>query len=232
MKRNITRILFGIVLVMTAVAVFGNSIGWWTVQDFDGWWTVFLIVPGLAGLISYGFNVGSTCLVLIGAWLLARAQGWIPSPVADSMVWVLILLLIGFKLIFGGFRSKRVPTAPVIFDGIKGANDNSNTVNYTAVFGSVEVSNNSQTLCGGNVTAIFGGATLDLRNAVPIDGAVIEANAVFGGLEIYAPKNCRLQVTGVPFLGGFECKAQRPVDMTLPLLVVRYSSVFGGVEVK
>ncbi len=232
MRKNITRTLFGIVLVATAVAVFGNSIGWWTVQDFDGWWTVFLIVPGLAGLISYGFNWGSTCLVVIGAWLLARAQGWIPSAVADSMVWALILLLIGFNLIFGGFRRKRVPTAPVIFDGVKGASDSSNMVNYTAVFGSVEVSNNSLTLCGGNLTAIFGGAVLDLRQAVPVDGAVIEANAVFGGVQIFAPQNCRIQVTGVPFFGGCECKVQRPNDASLPLLVIKYTSVFGGVEIK
>lgn len=227
-----TRILFGVVLVVAAVVVFGNSVGWWNVQDFDGWWTVFLIVPGLAGLISYGFNVGSTCLVLLGIWLLADAQDWIPAPVADSLIWVLILLLIGLKLIFGSFRRGKVPTAPVIFDGVRGASDSSNTVNYSAVFGSVEVSNNSLTLCGGNVTAIFGGAVLDLRQAVPIDGAVIEANAVFGGVEIFAPQNCRLQVNGVPFFGGCGSKAQRPNDMSLPLLIIKYTSVFGGVEIK
>lgn len=232
MRRNITRVLFGVVLVAAAVVVFGNSLGFWNITDFSGWWTVFLIVPGLAGLISYGFNIGSTCLVLIGTWLLARAQGWIPSRVADSMVWVLILLLIGLKLIFGSFGRHKVPTGPVILDGVKGANDNSNTVNYTAVFGSVEVANNSLSLCGGNISAVFGGATIDLRQAVPIDGAVVEANAVFGGVKLFVPANCRLQVTGMPFLGGCECTAQRPSDPSLPLLIIRYTSVFGGVEIR
>lgn len=231
MKKNITRTLFGIVLIVTAAVVFGNAVGWWTVQNFDGWWTVFLIVPGLAGLIGYGFNIGSTCLVVIGTWLLAREQGWLPTPLANSLVWVLILLLIGLKLIFGGFRGTRVPTVPVVFNGVKGANDSSNTLNYTAIFGSVAVANNSLTLCGGNVTTIFGGATLDLRQAIPVDGALIEANSVFGGIKIYAPLNCRIQVTGVPFFGGCECKAQRPNDPSLPLLTIKYSSVFGGVEI-
>lgn len=220
------------VLIMAAVIVFGNSVGLWTVQDFDGWWTIFLIVPGLAGLISYGFNIASTCMVVIGTWLLARAQGWIPQGVADSLVWVVILVLIGLKLIFGGVRSHKVPHAPVILDGIKGANDASNTANYTAVFGSVEVANNSPTLCGGNISAVFGGASIDLRQAVPVDGAVLEVNAVFGGVDVFAPVNCRLQVTGVPFLGGCECTAQRPNDPSLPMLTIRYTAVFGGVEIK
>lgn len=232
MRKDITRVLFGILLIGAAVIVLGNSAHWWSIADLDGWWTVFLIVPGIAGLISYGFNLWSTCLVILGGWLLARAQGWITSEVADSMFVVIIMVLIGLKLIFGSFRRNRVPSAPVIFDGVKVANDRSNTVNYSAVFGSVQVSNNSMTLCGGTVSGIFGGVTLDLRGAVPVDGAVIEANAVFGGVEIFAPQNCRIQISGVPFFGGCECTAQRPNDEALPLLIIKYSSVFGGVEIK
>jgi len=232
LRRNISRSLFGIILICAAVAVFGNSLGWWIVDDFNGWWTLFLIIPGIAGLVSYGFNIGSACMVLIGAWLLAREQNWISSPLANSMIWVVILMLIGLKLIFGSFRGNKVPNSPVMFDGIKDANDSSNTVNYSAIFGSVEVSNNSLSLCGGSVSAIFGGAGLDLREAVPVDGAVIEANAIFGGVVIYAPKNCRIQINGIPFFGGCNCKAQRPNDAALPLITIKYSCVFGGVEVK
>lgn len=232
MRRNITRVLFGAVLITAAVVLFGNSLGWWSFTDFSGWWTIFLILPGLAGLISYGFNIGSLILVVIGTWLLARAQGWLLPQVADNMIWVAILLLIGLQLIFGSFRRRRAPSAPVILDGVKGANDSSNSVNYTALFGSVEVANNSPSFCGGNVSAIFGGATVDLRQAIPIDGAVLEVNAVFGGVKIFAPVNCRLQVTGMPFLGGCECTAQRPNDPSLPLLVIRYTSAFGGTEIR
>lgn len=232
MRRNTTGIMFGVVLVAAAVVIFGNSVGFWNVQNFDGWWTMFLIIPGLAGLVSYGFNIGSTCLVVVGAWLLARAQGWLPYQVADSLVWVIVLLLIGLKLIFGSTRRPKVPTAPVMFDGVKGAVDSGNTLNYSAIFGSVQVSNNSPALCGGTVTAVFGGAVIDLRGAIPVNGAVIEANGVFGGVEIYPPMQCRLQVNGVPFLGGCQCSAQRPMDPSLPLLTIRYTSVFGGVEIK
>lgn len=235
MRRNTTSVLYGIIFLAAAVVIFGNSVGWWTVQNYDGWWTVFLIVPGLAGLISYGFNVASTCMVLVGGWLLARAQGWFLPQMADSLVLVIIFLLIGLRLIFGGRvlrSSRKAPEAPVFFNDVKGAGDSSGTVNYSAVFGAVEVSNNSTALYGGTVSAIFGGAKLDLRNAVPVNGAVIEANAIFGGVELYVPLQCRIRLEGVPFLGGAGCKAQCPDDQSLPLLTVRYTAVCGGVELK
>lgn len=232
MKKNITRFLFGILFVAAAIILLGNSTGWWSITNFDGWWTVFLIVPGIAGLISCGFNFGSFILVLIGGWLLASEQHWIPEQVSRTIFPVVVLLFIGLELIFGTFRKRRVPTAPVILEGVRGASDNSNSVDYTAVFGSIEVSNNSLTLCGGDISAIFGGVTLDLRGAVPIDGAVIEANAVFGGIKILIPENCRIHVSGMPFLGGCQCYAHRPNDVSLPLLTIKYTSAFGGVEIR
>lgn len=232
MKKNITRFLFGILFILTAILLLGNSAGWWSITNFSGWWTFFLIVPGIAGLISCGFNLGSFCMVLIGGWMLASAQHWIPKAISDTILLVVILLLIGLELIFGSFKRRRVPSSPVILEGVHGASDTSNSVEYTAVFGSVDVSNNSTTLCGGSVSAIFGGVTLDLRGAVPVDGAMIETNAIFGGIKILAPENCRIHVSGMPFLGGCQCSAQRPNDMSLPLLTIKYTSVFGGVEIR
>lgn len=232
LRRNITRMLFGIVFVLAAVALLGNSLQWWQITSFDGWWTVFLIVPGLAAIISYGFSLWGAALVLIGGWFLASEQNWIPDRVNENIIWIVLLLLVGLRLIFGTIRGTKVPTAPVILDGIKGANDSTSTINYTTVFGSIEVSNNSQSLCGGTVSAAFGAAKIDLRGAVPIDGAVVQADAIFGGVEILVPQNCRIAVHGFPFFGGGECKAVRSNDPSLPLLTIKYTSVFGGVEVK
>lgn len=232
MRKNATRILFGLVLVGAAVLLFGNSIGWWDVKNFSGWWTVFLIVPGIAGIISYGFSIWNCCLVLVGVWFLACKQGWMPPEIQQNMIWIVILLIAGLGLIFGSFRKKKVHEDTVVFDDIKGAHDANSTANYSAVFGGVEVANNSQSFCGGSVNAVFGSATLDLRRCTPVDGAVLEAHAVFGGIEIFVPGNCRLRVEGVPVFGGMDNRAMNPEDPSLPLLMVKYVSVFGGVEIR
>jgi len=232
LRRNITRMLFGVVFVLAAIALFGNAMQWWQITNFNGWWTVFLIVPGLAAIIGYGFSLWGAALVLIGGWFLADAQGWIPPQVSSSIIWIVILLLVGLRLIFGTVRGSKVPNSPVILDGVKGASDSSSTINYSTVFGGIEVANNSPSLCGGTVSAAFGGAKIDLRGATPVDGAVLQADAIFGAVEIWAPQNCRIAVNGFPFFGGGECKAVRSNDPSLPLFTIKYTSVFGGVEVK
>ncbi len=233
MRKSITSVLFGMAFLVAAAVLLGNVVGIWDVWNFNGWWTMFLIIPGIAGLISSGFNLPSMCLTLIGTWLLARAQGWLPAYVADHLVWVLVLAFIGLYLIFGsGRRWNRRPADTVVFDGVRGANDDRNSINYSAVFASAEVSNHSGALCGGTVSGIFGSVNLDLRDAVPIDGAVVEANAVLGSVSILVPQNCRLRVGGTPFLGGCECIAQRPENPSLPLLTIRFTSVLGSVKIQ
>lgn len=232
MRRNITRVLFGIVFVLAAVLLFGDAMQWWKITNFNGWWTVFLIVPGLASIIGYGFSLWGAALVLIGGWFLADAQHWIPPQVSSSIIWIVLLLLVGLRLIFGTLRRPKMPDGPVILDGVKGACDSSSTVNYSTVFGGIEVANNSPSLCGGTVSAAFGAVKIDLRGAVPVDGAVLQADAIFGGVEILVPQNCRISVKGFPFFGGADCKAVRSNDPSLPLLTIKYTSVFGGVEIK
>jgi hypothetical protein len=62
----------------------------------------------------------------------------------------------------------------------------------------------------------------------------VEANAVFGGVEIWAPDNWDVVVHGAGILGGFEDKTHRPPDdgVPRPRLIIRGSAVFGGVVVK
>lgn len=84
-----------------------------------------------------------------------------------------------------------------------------------------------------DATAIFGGVTLDLREARIDDTATVDAFAFFGGVDILVPRGWRVAVTGTPILGGFEDKTRYddflPPDA--PVLTVDGLAVFGGVTV-
>lgn len=99
------------------------------------------------------------------------------------------------------------------------------------MFGGVEAASDCKALRGGKLSAIFGGVELDLRSAGVLNGAVIEAVSVFGGIDIQPPPGCRIQLVGVPVFGGASSKAPQTNDESLPLLTIRYTAIFGGVEI-
>jgi hypothetical protein len=88
------------------------------------------------------------------------------------------------------------------------------------------------------VEAVFGGLELDLSGAAittPDRRAVLEANAVFGGIEIRIPRTWRVERESAAVFGGFDDKTVPPrpePGFEPPTLVIRGSAVFGGIEVK
>lgn len=85
------------------------------------------------------------------------------------------------------------------------------------------------------LTAIFGGITLYLRDAVPApDGASVNATSAFGGIELLVPRGWRVSVRCVLIFGGVEDKTDRaqPAADDAPALHVDAVCVFGGVEIK
>ena len=85
------------------------------------------------------------------------------------------------------------------------------------------------------LTAIFGGITLDLRDARPApEGASINATAAFGGIDILVPKGWRISVRSTPIFGGLDDRTDRsqPLAADAPTLHVDAVSIFGGVALK
>jgi uncharacterized protein DUF1707/cell wall-active antibiotic response 4TMS protein YvqF len=84
------------------------------------------------------------------------------------------------------------------------------------------------------IVAFFGGATLDLGQAqVEGSDALITVFALLGGVDITAPPNIPLQLSGLSLLGGRSDK--RPAGTPLPgapLVRVRVFAVLGGLNVK
>ncbi len=102
-----------------------------------------------------------------------------------------------------------------------------------AMFGGTTTRILSEHLTGATATAVFGGVTLDLREARIDDEATVDAFALFGGVEVLIPKRWRLALSGTPIFGGVEDKTSPdtmlPTDA--PVLIVNAKAVFGGVVI-
>jgi predicted membrane protein len=70
------RKLFGLILVVLGTLFLLQK---FEVFDFniffDGWWTLFLIVPALMSMSKQGMTTGNSVLLIIGVVLFLREQG-------------------------------------------------------------------------------------------------------------------------------------------------------------
>ncbi|MBA7485214.1 hypothetical protein ES707_20752 [subsurface metagenome] len=91
--------------------------------------------------------------------------------------WPVILIIIGFSLFFRGHEFKYWAKAKI---------SNKDEIDGTAIFAGYEKKIESKSFKGGKITAMFGGAEIDLREAeLDENGATISAFAAFVGVWIY-----------------------------------------------
>ncbi len=108
-----------------------------------------------------------------------------------------------------------------------------------AVWSSTRRASSAQHFEGGDITAIMGGAQLDLRLAAIPAGrdAVIDVTTVMGGVELFVPAHWEVSTPIMPFLGAVEDERLPPIQTDaarLPQgrLVIRGFVLLGGLHIK
>ena len=239
MRSVLQRIFFGVVLLAVALIIFANGVFGLNIPiSFEGWWTLFLIIPGIAGIIAEGVRFWNFVITIVGLSLLAQAQGWLPERLSGAVFWAGILIIVGLWLIIGAFRPRRSS------DGyhrhhhhrIQYHNNAYEDVNeypdYIAVFSSHDTKNTSKSFRGGKITAVFGGASIDLREMQLAEDATLEVSAVFGGVEVILPTDLPIKMSSTPVFGGIDNSASNPSKVEGKYtLFIKGAAVFGGIEI-
>ena len=226
--KNLSRILWGIVLIFIGVIWGLNRTG---VADinifFDGWWTLFIIIPCFIGLFKENEKTGNFIGLLIGVALLLACQNIIDFHLIWKLAFPTILVIIGVSLIFKDTIGGKVNSE------IKKLNEKRNGENgYCATFAGQNVNFDGQNFTGADLTAVFGGLKCDLRNAIIDSDVVINASSTFGGIEIYVPSNVKIKIKSTSLFGGVSNKANTKTDENSHTIYINGTAVFGGVEIK
>lgn len=232
MNKNYSRFVWGIAFILLGIIFTGNVLNLWSIDVFfPGWWTLFLIVPGLVSILKDGFNTGNMFLIILGLFLLFDRLDLISSRILWRLIGPLVLIAIGISIIASPFKKK------VINDtGFKESQsfkyDETNYPHYKTILGGGDFKNNCQNLKGIVADAILGGLDIDLRDAKITEDIVFELNAVLGGIDIFIPDNVDVEIiSGIPVLGGFEHKI-KTVTPGAPKIRIKYVAVLGGIEIK
>lgn len=68
---------FGLLLLLIGVIILLNAFNIIPINIFfDGWWTLFLIIPALMSMSRQGVTAGNVILLILGVGFLLREQGW------------------------------------------------------------------------------------------------------------------------------------------------------------
>ena len=94
-------IIWGLLFIIVGIIVFTNSFGITNITIFfDGWWTLFIIIPCFIGLIKDDDKTGNLIGLLIGIVLLLCCQNVLSFALAGKLIIPVALVLIGLSFIF------------------------------------------------------------------------------------------------------------------------------------
>lgn len=225
MRSRFASVLWGIVFIAVGIFYAGDSFNLWEFRlFFDGWWTLFIIIPCLISIVENGFGTGNIVGLAIGILFLLSSQGIVNSRIVGKLIFPAILILIGIKIIFRDNFSKNVK---------KNLNININRegrLEYTSIFsGQKEIYPNQQ-FSGASILTIFGGMELDLRNAIINEDIVINSTSICGGVNILVPSNVNIKISSIPIFGGAANKARPCVNVNAPTIYINATCIFGGLD--
>ncbi len=224
--KKISSVLWGSVLVAAGVIFALNAMEITDVEVFfDGWWTLFIIVPCTVGLFTEREKTGNIIGLIVGVFLLLCCQ----SILSFSMLWKLlvpaIIVIVGLKMIFGGLFGNR---ANELLLKIKENGREAKT--GTAVFSGCDINFDREVFEGAELNAVFGGVKCDLRNAIVEKDCAISLTAIFGGIDIFIPENVNVKVNSNCIFGGISNKISAKKDA--PTIYINGTCLFGGAEIK
>ena len=225
MKKT-SSILWGIVLVALGL-VFGlNALGITDIDVFfDGWWTLFIIVPCGIGLFKEQEKTGNLIGLAIGIFFLLCCNDVLDFSIFRKLLIPAVVIIIGIKLIFGGAWDRK---ANDVFKRLK---DNGGAPKSAcATFSGCNLNYAGEVFDGAELTAVFGGIKCDLRSALIDKDCAIHATAIFGGIDILIPDHVTVKVKSTSLFGGISNKTtQKNGTVTL---YISGTCLFGGVDIK
>lgn len=219
MNQTIIRVASGLAVLLVGVGALLDGltiINFW--ETFRTWWPTLLIGAGLLIFLSdMKQYITALAFAVVGGVILLNNLDYVDINLWN-VIWPVVIIAIGLSIILNqtGKAHRNIRTQDL--DSI------------SAIFSGNDTSNKSQDYKGGKMTAVFGGITIDLRDAVIKDSATIEVFTVCGGIELKVPRNWHVKHSVFPILGGVESKAEGTEKG--PTLYINGTVALGGVEIK
>lgn len=237
MNSNKSNILWGLFLICLGIGFAGNAFHLWHFRIFfPGFWTLLLIIPCAVSISQKGPTTASILGLIIGILLLLSRQGILKGDIIGKLIFPLILVVIGIRIIVNSFSTNQIPQSNYNyhstsnFDATK--KEDKTLPSYTATFAFQSDNCNNQVFHGANVNATFGSVCLYLEDAIIKKDVVINCNASFGSITILLPSYVNIRISSTPIFGGVKNYHRESMAFDAPVVSIYAKSVFGNIEIR
>ena len=215
-------ILAGVLLILHRLNVLNVDI------FFNGWWTLFIIIPSFIGLLTDKDKLSNLFVLLIGVFLLLGVNNIIDINLLLKLIFPIILIFIGLSIIFNNINNKDIDK------DIREINQSNSDVRKSiAIFSEQNVNFQKEEFKGIDVVAVFGSSNLDLRNIKLASNQVINVVTIFGGLDIITDESYNISVRETSVFGGIDdSRTNSQKDDKKKTIIINAICVFGGVDIK
>ena len=217
-----SQLLVGVVIVLVGVLLLLDTTGVYDTGSLFRYTPTLFVLVGVYAIVVSGFRN------LFGPLTLMLVAGAIQLVTLDifewaelSTLWPLVVVIFGLSLLAGRFDRATPATDRSVIDTF-------------SLFGDTERRVVGDAFERATLTVLFGGTTLDLRDADPDDlPANVNVTVLFGGVDIVVPRDWNVELEVLPVFGASEDSRLR-VDAeheTVDLVISGFVA-FGGVELK
>jgi predicted membrane protein len=221
------RIFSGLLIIAAGIIFLLANMDKLDFGDFiSTYWPMILIVIGISHLLTSGFRNAGVALFLIAIGAFFQLNNWgVLGGRVWAYFWPLLIIAAGLWIIFKPRPRGFGENAPEIQEDDLGA---------FVMFSGIKRRFESDKFRGGKATAIFGGMDLDLTQTKLVDNqATVELTALFGGINLFVPRDWKVIVDSSAVLGGVDDK-HSPVPTTTiqATLYVKATAILGGIDIK
>jgi len=192
---------------------------------FANWWPLIIVAVGLFKLRGQD-KTGGMIVLLIGLVFLSATLDIVEWGNLFRF-WPVILIAVGLSLILKGRDRKW-------WGSVSSKETSDGFIKASVILGGLDRVVKSENFQGGDISSIFGGAKLDLRDAKTAEeNCYLNLKALFGGIEIILPPGWQVSVSGTPILGAIEDKTRRTESQDKKTVVhLQCTVAFGAIEIK
>ena len=186
---------------------------------FPGWWTLIFIIPSLGNLLFQKNKVSSAFVLSSGILLLLASLGVIDFTKCFTILICFAIIIIGISII------------KTTFNLGKPKDDTNKTLPlFYTVFGATEEIASRTLSEGGEVVAICGSTSIDMKDATFKNNSVIKTKSILGSVELILPSNVEVITNPKNYVG--EALNYKKSKKSKTKVYVESFSILGSIKIK